>query len=209
MKKELFADMRAQYSFLSSILYLVSIVFVVYKVFGDLSAPVRLGLFWIILLFVGINMTAGSFSYASSRRKLFYYQLYHPGELISAKLIFNFIKLLLAGIILFFLQYILSDSLIKDFQLFSMTFILGIIAITAVLTLVSSLSSYSSDQMGLVSILSLPLLIPVMLLTMRLSLISDRVMVDSASPDYLMMLGGIDLLLITLVIIFFPIIWKS
>ena len=209
IRKDLITDMRGKLGFVSSLLYLVSVIFVIYKVFGEISGPVRIGLFWVIILFTAINIVSHSFSFHSQRRKPIYYQLYKAEELITAKLILNFIKVFFAGILLLVLQYVLSETFIKNIELFIFGFMLATLGIVAILTLVSSIASYSQNQTGLVSILSLPLLIPILLLAMRLSLISDRMFMDTATNSYLLMLSGIDILLITLVIIFFPVIWKS
>jgi len=207
--KDFTIDRRDKYSFLSSLLYLAAITFVVYKVFNNLNGPTRIGIFWILLVFTAINIVSHSFSYHSKKRKLLYYQLYKPEELIIAKIIANVIKLLIAGVILLGLQYIFSEEWIKNSSLFFMAYGLAVIGVVVILTLSSALSSYAQDQSALVSVLSLPLLIPILLIAMRVSLIADRMFVDTAVDNYLMMLLGIDILLISLTVIFIPIIWKS
>jgi heme exporter protein B len=209
IRKDFLIDSRDKYSYLSSLLYLTAITFVVYKVFDNLNGPTRIGIFWVLLVFTAINIVSHSFSYHSQKRKLYYYQLYKPEELITAKLIGNVIKLFLAGIILAGLQFLFSNEWIKDSGLFFQSFGLAVIGIVAILTLSSALASYAQDQTALVSVLSLPLLIPILLLAMRVSLIADRMFVDTAVNNYLLMLLGIDILLISLTIIFIPIIWKS
>lgn len=207
--KDLKLDLRGTFGFASSILYLVAIVFVVHKMFPEMSPATKVGIFWIVILFASINIVYNSFSFHSHKRKYFYYQLYDPIELISAKLLLNILKVILAGIILLFLQFVFTSNLPADPLLFSKAFCLGAIGISTVLTLSSAVASYSTDQMGLVSILALPLLIPILLLVMRLSLVSERMFMDSSINSYMLMLGGIDLLLISLLVVFFPIIWRS
>ncbi|NNE27002.1 MAG: hypothetical protein HKN09_09185 [Saprospiraceae bacterium] len=207
--KDWVVERRGSNAFLASILYLTAIVFVLYKVMGDVSAPVRVALFWIIILFTGINLIAQSFSHASLKRKIIHYQLYKPLEYVFAKLIVNWLKLFLMGGVLLLLQLMLTDTLVKDMNLFMQTFGLASIGIVAVLTFVASISIYSNNQNGLVTILALPLLVPILLLSMRLSLIAERMFVDSATDNYLLLLLGINLLLIALITILFPIVWKS
>ncbi|MBT8232283.1 MAG: ABC transporter permease [Saprospiraceae bacterium] len=209
IKKELSIELREKYTFFSSILYLIAITFVVFKVFGKLEGPTKMALFWILLLFTAINMIGFSFSYQTQKRKLNYYQLYDPQELMTAKLIFNFIKVFLAGLVLLLLMYIFSNEPLKDGVLFFKVYILMVLGIVVVLNLISAISSYNQNQNTLVAVLSLPLLIPILLLGMRVSLISERMFSDSGVAKYLLMLSGIDLLLLTLSIIFIPIVWKS
>ena len=207
--KDWVVERRGNNAFLASLLYLTAIVFVLYKVLGDVSAPVRVGLFWIIMLFTGINLIAQSFSHSGLKRKIIHYQLYKPLDYIVAKLIVNWVKLLIMGFMLMGLQLLLTNTVVKDTTLFLQTFGLASIGIVAVLTFVASISIYSNNQNGLVTILALPLLVPILLLSMRLSLIAERMFVDSATDNYLLLLLGINLLLITLITILFPIVWKS
>ena len=209
LAKELLIELRSGLGFLSALLYLVAISFVVFKVFGSFDGPVKMGLFWVIFLFTCINIVGLSFSNQNSRRKLSYYQLYDPVELFLAKFVFSLIKVLIAGLVLIALQTILGGQALTDMTLFGKTFILSSIGLTLVLCLISAIASYGDNQNTLVAVLSLPLVIPVLLLSMRLSLISERFFSDPATGKYLMMLSGIDLLLLSLSVIFIPLIWKS
>lgn len=209
LSKELTIEFRSGLSFLSALLYLVAISFVVFKVFGSFEGPVKMGLFWIIFLFTAINIVGLSFSNQNKRRKLAYYQHYDPVELFLAKFIFSLVKVAFAGVILIFLQTVLGGEALKAPGLFAQTFLLSATGIVLVLCLVSAIASYADNQNTLVAVLSLPLVIPVLLLSMRLSLISERFFTDPATSKYLMMLSGIDLLLLSLCVIFIPLIWKS
>lgn len=150
-----------------------------------------------------------SFGYQTQKRKLTYYQLYDPQELMLAKMIFNYIKVFVAGLILMLLMYIFSNEALKNPILFFKVYVLMILGIVIVLSLISVISSYSQNQSTLVAVLSLPLLIPILLIGMRLSLVSERMFSDSGVTNYLLMLSGIDILLLSLTFIFVPIVWKS
>lgn len=209
IRKEWLLEFRKKHAFLSSILYLAAITFVVFKVFGSLEGPTKTGLFWVIYLFTCINIVGNSFSYQSMRRKYLYYQLYDPVELLIAKILFNFLKLVLAGLILLFLQTIFSGESLINPGLFMKSFFLAAFGLTVILTMISAISSFSENQNALVAILALPLVIPVLLLGMRISLVSERFFSDPAVGKYLSMIAGIDLLLLSLSLIFIPVIWKS
>jgi len=77
------------------------------------------------------------------------------------------------------------------------------------MTLISSISSYSQNQNTLIAIMSIPLLIPILLVGMRLSLISERIIVDTEINNYLIMLVGINIVYIAILIIFIPLTWKA
>lgn len=209
IKKELVLEIREKYRFLSSIIYLVAICFVIYKVFGSLEGPTKMALFWLIFLFTAINIVGESFSFQGQKRKLNYYQLYDPVALFLGKLFFSLIKLILAGLILIGLQTMLSGQPLLGPVMFFKAFLLSAVGLGVILNLISAISAYSDNQNVLVSIMSLPVVIPILLLAMRVSLISERFFVDTAVDRYLLMIGGIDLLLLSLSLIFIPLIWKS
>jgi len=208
-RRDLTLEFRERYSFLSAILYLIAITFIVYKVFGRIEPPTRIGLFWILILFTCINVVSYSFSFHGQKRKYYHYILYRSYELIIAKWLINLVKLLIAGFLLVLLQSIFADEPMKDIALFSKVYLLSIIGMTAAMTLISSISSYSQNQNTLIAIMSIPLLIPILLVGMRLSLISERIIVDTEIDNYLMMLVGIDIVYIAILIIFIPLTWKA
>lgn len=209
IKKEWTLEFREKYGFLSSLLYLIAVCFVIFKVFGKLEGPTRMGLFWLIFLFTAINIVSASFNVQTIRRKLYYYQLYDPVELLIAKIAFNYLKLFLAGCLLVALMILFGGESLKGPGLFLQSFAIVAFGICILLCVVSAISSFSDKQASLVSILSLPMMIPLLLLGMRLSLISERFFSDSATGTYVLMLIGIDLLLMSLAVLFIPLIWKS
>jgi len=208
-RRDLTLEFRERYSFLSAILYLIAITFIVYKVFGRIEPPTRIGLFWILILFTCINVVSYSFSFHGQKRKYYHYILYRSYELIIAKWLINLVKMLIAGFLLVLLQSIFADEPMKDIALFSKVYLLSIIGMTAAMTLISSISSYSQNQNTLIAIMSIPLLIPILLVGMRLSLISERIIVDTEINNYLIMLVGINIVYIAILIIFIPLTWKA
>lgn len=208
-KRDLTLEFRERYSFLSALLYLVAITFIVYKVFGRIEPPTRIGLFWILILFTCINVVSYSFSFHSQKRKYYHYMLYRSYELIIAKWLINLIKMLVAGFLLAFLQSIFANEPLKNIALFSQVYFLSIVGMTAAMTLISSISSYSQNQNTLIAVMSIPLLIPILLIGMRLSLISERIIMDTEINNYLMMLVGIDIIYVAILLIFIPLTWKA
>lgn len=80
---------------------------------------------------------------------------------------------------------------------------------TAAMSLISSISSYSQNQNTLIAVMSIPLLIPILLIGMRLSMISERIIMDTEINNYMMMLVGIDVIYLAVLFIFIPITWRA
>jgi heme exporter protein B len=117
--------------------------------------------------------------------------------------------MLIAGSVLIFLQSVFANESLKNIGLYSQVYFLGIVGMTAAMTLISSISSYSQNQNTLIAVMSIPLLIPILLIGMRLSMISERIIMDTEVNNYLLMLIGIDVVYVAMLIIFIPLTWKA
>ena len=117
--------------------------------------------------------------------------------------------MLIAGAILIGLQLLFSNTTLEDPLLYMYAYLLAALGITTVFTLISSIAAYTQNQNTMMAILAIPLLIPILLLSMRVCLISEKEFVDTAVNDYLLMLLGIDIILVVLILIFIPFTWKS
>lgn len=168
-----------------------------------------MGIYWVILLFISINIVSSSFGFNTAKRKLTHYQLYDPTELLIAKLLLNFVKLLLAATIMMLLFIFFSNVPLQNPWLFGKALMLACLGLVAALTLISSITIYTQNQSALMTVLALPLLIPILMIGMRVSLISERMFFDTAVDSNLLMLFGIDLIMIVLGLIFITFTWKA
>lgn len=139
---------------------------------------------------------------------LYYYSLFDPIELIIGKLIYNtlFIFLLFAAILLFMSLFL--GFPVKDTELFR-SFFLGIFGLSTILTFISLIST--SDQTGstLMSVLSIPLILPIMLLLLKTTAVSLRLITDTSIDQDVLLLAAIDAIMLGTVIILFPSLWRS
>jgi len=209
IKKDFLIDKREKQSFLTSILYLTTITFVVFRLFGSMSKPMQIAIFWILLLFTTISFISSSFSLMGSKRRLYYYQLYEPTEVYIAKFIANFFKAIIIGGILLLLFRVFGNFILEDLLLFGKSIVLTSLGITSALTLMSTLTVFSSDQNTLLTVLSLPLLLPILYLGIRVSMIAEKMVFDTAVNSNLLMLFGIDLIMVVLGMVFISLTWKS
>ena len=131
-------------------------------------------------MFSALNAIVKSFSQEKKGTYLYYYSLFDPIELIIGKLIYNtlFIFLLFAAILLFMSLFL--GFPVKDTELFFGASFLGIFGLSTILTFISLIST--SDQTGstLMSVLSIPLILPIMLLLLKTTAVSLRLITDTS-----------------------------
>jgi heme exporter protein B len=207
--KEAIVEFRQKYALGGIFLFAASVVFLVYKVFNQLSGLEWAVMLWIITLFSGLNAIVKSFVQEKKETYLYYYSLFDPLEILAAKLLYNTIFLfVLFGTILLFMSLFLGFP-VKDPGLFAGASVLGLAGMAVILTFISLIANSEQSNSTLMSVLSIPLLIPIMLLLLKTTTVSMRLISDTAVDEDMWLLAGIDAVMLGTVIILFPVLWRS
>ena len=207
--KDLRTELRDKYALGAIILYVITSTFIVYKSFQSVTVMAWNVLFWIIFLFAALNALVKSFAQETKDQYLYYYQIAHPGEIIIAKIVYNVLMLLLVSLALYFTLSLFTIDPVVDRPLFFITILMGSIGVSTCFTFVASILSTQNNQSTMMAILSLPLIIPILLLLINLSANAVGILKDTDFKADLILLGGIDLILFGLAVVIFPIIWRS
>lgn len=146
------------------LLYLVASIFIIYLGVKKIHDPTMwIALFWILQLFVALNAATKSFNY-SKGRDLYLYTLTSPRAQILSKITFNslyMIGMTIIGLALF--RFLIGDANIP-FIPFSLIAIAGTGALASLLTMMAAISFKVENNYTLLAILSLPLMIPILVL---------------------------------------------
>jgi heme exporter protein B len=86
---------------------------------------------------------------------------------------------------------------------------LGGLGFASTLTLVSGIASKTSQSATLMAILSFPIIIPVMLMVIKVSMNAIDGLDRSVSQDEMITLLSINVMIATLSYLLFPFLWKS
>ena len=209
LRKEFLLEFRQRYAISGIVLYVFSMVFVVYIASIKVTPPVWNVLFWLIILFASINAVVKSFVQESGARQLYYYQLTDPVALILAKIIYNTLLLLVLSILAFGTYSIVSGNPVEDYPLFGGVLLLSSVGFSIAFTLIASIAAKASNSATLMAILSFPVILPILLTLVRLSSIALRLIQDTSYNRDILNLLAIDVILITLTFVLFPFIWKD
>lgn len=202
--------MRQKYALYGIILFAITCVYLIYRAFNtNVSALEWNILLWIVTLFASLNAVLKSFSQERSETFLYYYTLFDPLEVLLSKLIYNFIFVsLLIGICILAFTILINNP-VKIYPLFFYGASLGALGISSVFTFVSSVSGTNSGNSTLMSILALPLVLPIMMLLIKITAVAMRLIGDSAVMKDVILIFGIDLFLIGIMLLIFPSLWRS
>ncbi len=211
--KEVLLEWRERYALNGLLLYIVSTVFVCYLSFSlktnQLNPITWNTLFWIILLFTAINAVGKSFSQEQEGRLLYYYSLVSPHSIILSKILYNSLLLsLIAGIGLVFYGIVLGNP-VQDFSLFLLNILLGTIGFSSTLTMVSSIAAKAENNATLMAVLSFPIIIPMLLMLVRISLHATDGLERGLVSDEIWVLLAINMIVFSLSLLLFPYLWRS
>jgi heme exporter protein B len=211
VRKEFKLEWRERYALNGLLLYIISAVFICYLSFQARSLdPITWNtLFWIILLFTAVNAIAKSFIQERAGRFFYYYVLASPHAIIFAKIIYNtFLMLLIAGI--GFLVYItVIGNPIQNIPLFLLNLLLGSVGFSAGLTLIAGIASKVENSATLMSVLSFPVILPMLLMLIKVSKNAIDGLDWGSSYDEVMALISIDVLVLALSYLLFPFLWRA
>jgi heme exporter protein B len=209
LHKEFLLEFRQRYAISGIVLYVLSMVFVVYISSVKVQAQVWNILFWLIVLFASINAVVKSFVQESGARQLYYYQLTDPVSLILAKILYNTLLLLVLSLLAFASYSLVAGNPVKDPSLFALVLFLGSFGFSIAFTFISSIAARANQSATLMAILSFPVILPILLTLVRLSAIALRLIQDTSYQRDIVNLLAIDTILITLTFVLFPYIWKD
>jgi heme exporter protein B len=210
VKKEILLEKRQQHSFYGVLLYIACTVFVLYLSMGQPEASVWNGLFWMNLLFIGINAVAKSFLQEGKGRLLYYYTIAHPTEFILSKLLYNLLLMLLMSLLTLLLFSFFLGNPYESWLRFTGCTLLGGAGISLVFTFLAAITEKANQHAALMAILGFPLLIPQLLLLIRLSKFAfGEIFRDQALLQITGVLLALDGMTIALSVILFPFLWKD
>lgn len=211
LKKEVLLEWRLRYAFQGIVLYLVSAIFVVYLSFNQAKLELMAWntIFWIILLFTGVNAIAKSFIQESKTRQLYYYSICSPVSIILAKIVYNGLLMLLLGVTGFFIYAMVLGNPIQDLLFFGLDILLASVGISSALTMISGIASKTGNSGVLMAILSFPVIIPILLMVIKISKNALDGLDRSASTDEILTLLAINAIVLAISYLLFPYLWRS
>lgn len=200
-----------QKSALGSIfIYLLSTLFVVYlSVKRVVDIPTWNALFWLVILFAAANGVNRSFSSDSRGRMLYIHSLVSPEAFILSRVIYNaiIISILSLGCIIFYTLFL--ENPIQNTGLFVLSTIIGSIGFSSILTLINAIAMHTKNSASMSVILGFPVILPLLMITLRLSKQAIDGLDFSVYGKFLLSAGLLDLIILVLALLLFPYLWRD
>lgn len=210
VQKDYFLDLRSKTALAGLLLYILSTMFTCYLSFHKIvDVPSWNALFWIIILFASINAAARSFMGEHRSVFLYYYNICSPNAFVLAKIIYNWLLIVVLALIGFVVYILFMGNPVQDLPMFLLVLIIGSGGLSSALTIVSAIASKAGNNFTLMAILSFPLLIPFLITLIKVSKNAIDGINRGLSIKYIVLLLLIKLILISLSYLLFPYLWRD
>ncbi len=213
IQKEFVLELRRKSVISGLALYLFSTVFIYYLTFNlrqNLINPlVWSALFWVTILFSSVNTIAKSFIGEKRGQEIYFYSLTSPESIIFSKLLYNFLLSTVLSFAGFGLFILFINNPIADNFIFALTILLTSWGFSSSLTLLSSIAAKANNSNILMTVLSFPIVISILLLAIKITKNCIDELDRSTSYDELLTLLAINCLVTAMSYLLFPYIWRS
>ncbi len=211
IKKELLLEFRQKATIGGVLVYIIGTVFVSALCFkGKLDKPTWNALFWVITLFTSVTISGKSFFKETGGQALFNFLHYTPQQFIISKIIYNMLFMLCLSFITFFFYVFFIKNEVENMGLFVIILILASTGLAGVLSLMSAIASKASGNFAIMSILSFPVLLPIILVVIQSSKQAiDGIELAGIGFEFLVILTSLNVLTIALSFILFPYLWRD
>ncbi|MDF2447769.1 MAG: transporter permease [Bacteroidota bacterium] len=210
VKKEFVLEFRQKSTLAGILVYIVATVFISALCFKKIIHPmVWNALFWTIFMFIAVNVSGKSFIQETKGRGLYNYLNYSPRQFILSKIFYNMILMVVLSLLTFFFYSWFVGSMVQDLGMFLLTLLFSSSAFSGVLSLMSAIASKANNNISLMAILSFPVLMPLLLVSVKVSKHAIDGLDWSVSYKYLIILVMLNFVVVALATLLFNYLWKE
>ncbi len=211
--KDFKSELRTRYAINALAMFIIVTISVILFSIGNekINENLTAGLFWVVIFFTAMSGLSRAFVSEEERGTTLTLQLIaSPTTVFSGKLIFNVILVFAMNAIIALLYGALfEDFVIKNFLLFLATFILGNIGLAVSSTIIAAIIAKAGAKGTLYPVLSFPILLPLILTCVQLTLFSFDGTSFEKSRFELAIVVSYDVIMITVSYLLFDFIWKE
>jgi heme exporter protein B len=211
LRKEALLEFRQKSTLGGVLVYVAGTIFISALCFrGRLDKPSWNALFWIITLFTTVTISGRSFLRESGGQALFSYLHYSPRIFIISKIVYQMVFMLALSLITFLFYSFFIRNEVENMGLFLLLLVLSSTGLASSLSLMSAIASKAGGNFALMSILSFPVVVPIITVTIRLSRQAvDGIEWAGIGWNFVAMLAALNVMSVALAWLLFPYLWKE
>ncbi len=212
-KKDFSSEIRTRYAINSLAMFIIVAISVILFSIGQerISKELTAGLFWVVIFFTAMSGLARAFVSEEERGTTLTLQLIaSPTTVFTGKLIFNVILVFAMNTVIAVLYAGLFEAFaVKNFALFLLSFILGNIGLAISSTIIAAIIAKAGAKGTLYPVLSFPILLPLILTSVQLTLFAFDGTTFEKSVFELAIVVSYDVIMLTASYMLFDFIWKE
>ncbi|MDR3627019.1 MAG: heme exporter protein CcmB [Ignavibacteriaceae bacterium] len=212
-KKDLNSELRTRYAVNSLVMFIIVAISVILFSIGNekITQSLTSGLFWVVIFFSAMSGLSRAFVAEEERgTSLTLHLIASPSTVFSGKLIFNLILVFCMNTIVAVLFSILFEAfIIRNFALFAVAFVFGNIGLAVASTIIAAIISKAGAKGTLYPVLSFPILLPLILTCVQLTLLSNQGADFEAAKFELAIVFCYDVIMLTGSYMLFDFVWKD
>lgn len=211
--KDFHSEMRTRYAVNALAMFIIVTISIIMFSVGQekISESLAGGLYWVVIFFSAMSGLSRAFVSEEERGTSLTLQLIaSPDTVFSGKFLFNiFLTFLMNTVITILYATVFDAFVIKNFTLFLLTFILGNLGLAVSATIIAAIISKAGAKGTLYPVLSFPILLPLILTGVQLTVFSiDGTKIDEALVE-LGILLSYDVIMLAASYMLFDFIWKD
>jgi heme exporter protein B len=209
--KEFLLEFRQKSTLAGVLVYVIGTIFVSALCFnGQLNKPTWNALFWVITLFTSVTISAKSFLKETGGAALFNYLYYSPRQFILSKMVYNMVFMLCLSIVTFFFYGFFITNQVENLGLFLIVLVLASTGLAGLLSLMSAIAAKANGNFAMMSILSFPVMMPLILVIIKLSKQAvDGIEWGAVGFNFMAILVALNVLTLALGFLLFPYLWRE
>ena len=209
VEKEFRLEWRQKTALGSLLIYVIGTTFLIYLVFqGNINIPTWVVLFWVIALFTTLNAVSKSFLHDANEQFYYLRSLATPLQIILSKIIYNAVFITLLSLLVYGVMILFFNENVEHKGIFLLTIILGAIGFSNLFTLLTAITA-RTQNIVLLAILGFPIILPILLLIVKLSALSDYYTQFRDVYLNIAAIGLMDVITLVLSLVLFPYIWRD
>jgi heme exporter protein B len=221
IKKEFLLEFRQKSTLGGVLVYVVGTIFITAMCFRgrSLDVPTWNTLFWVITLFTSVTISGKSFLKETGGFALYNYLHYSPQKFIIARILYNMVFMLLLSLATFcFFSFFMAIhkepgtgvSDIGNPGLFILVMVLASTGLAGILSLMSAIAAKANGNFAMMSILSFPVVLPLIMVVIRLSKQAiDGIEWAGVGFNFIIILAALNVLTVALSFLLFPYLWRD
>jgi heme exporter protein B len=211
--KDFSSEIRTRYAINSLAMFIIVAISVILFSIGQerISPELTAGLFWVVIFFTAMSGLSRAFVSEEERGTSLTLQLIaSPTTVFTGKLIFNIILVFAMNTVIAILYAALFEAfIIQNFSLFLLSFVLGNIGLAISSTIIAAIIAKAGAKGTLYPVLSFPILLPLILTSVQLTLFSIDGTGFEKSIFELAIVVSYDVIMLTASYMLFDFIWKE